>query len=169
MIRAAVMAGLLLALAAAAPAIAQPPPRDPIDDLLRPDVPQPPAPAAPSFEPAPAAVPPPPLPLMPPPRGSEAGPVPVEQAGKTPDGPATEADLAYDNRLRASMASSQGLRGAMDGGWSLMARSMCWSWPTGRASWKAPGAILAGLASPASSTRSTAAASRWCSTSPPRW
>ena len=122
MIRPAAIAGLLLALAAAAPATAQPP-RDPIDDLLRPDAPPSPAtaPVPPPFEPAPPAVPPPPLPLMPPPRGSEAGPVPLEQAGRTPDGPPNEADVAYDNRLRASLASSQGLRGAMDGGWSLMA------------------------------------------------
>lgn len=103
------MVGLLLALAAA-PALAQPPadpPVDPVDTLLRPE--------------APPSTLPPPLPVMPPPRGGQVGPLPLEQTGKTPDGPPTPADIAYDERLRASMAASQELRGALDGGWSVLA------------------------------------------------
>ena len=106
------MAGLLLALAAAASALAQPP-ADPIDSLLRLEAPPVPA--------APPPLPPPLLPVMPPPRGVQAGPLPLEQTGKTSDGPPTPADIAYDERLRASMAASQELRGALDGGWSVMA------------------------------------------------
>ena len=116
MIRRALATGGLLAALVVAPAFAQPPadpPPDPIDELLR---------AAPlPIEPFTPAVPPPPLPLMPPPRGAEAGPLPLEQTGRSADGPPTESDLAYDNRLRASMAASQGLRGPLDGGWALMA------------------------------------------------
>ena len=113
--RALATAGLLAALVVA-PAFAQPPadpPLDPIDELLR---------AAPlPIEPFTPAVPPPPLPLMPPPRGAEAGPLPLEQTGRTADRPLTESDVAYDERLRASMAASRELRGALDGGWSVMA------------------------------------------------
>lgn len=109
------MAGLLLALAAAASALAQPP-ADPIDSLLRLEAPPVPAPTLP-----PPPLPPPLLPVMPPPRGVQAGPLPLEQTGNTPDGPPTIADVAYDERLRASMAASRELRGALDGGWSVMA------------------------------------------------
>jgi hypothetical protein len=43
------------------------------------------------------------------------------EVGRSPGGPPTEADQAYDNRLRDSLLAAQGLRGPMDGGWSLMA------------------------------------------------
>ena len=45
----------------------------------------------------------------------------IEETGRAPDGPPTAADVAYDSRLRASMASAQGFQGPMDGGWTLMA------------------------------------------------
>jgi hypothetical protein len=48
-------------------------------------------------------------------------PVRIEETGKAPDGPPTPADVAYDSRLRASMASAQGFQGPMDGGWTLFA------------------------------------------------
>lgn len=48
-------------------------------------------------------------------------PVRIEETGKAPDGPPGPADVAYDSRLRASMASAQGFQGPMDGGWTLFA------------------------------------------------
>ncbi|MBI1197886.1 MAG: hypothetical protein GC203_08480 [Phenylobacterium sp.] len=43
----------------------------------------------------------------------------VQQTGRTPDGPPSPADLAYDDRIRASMAAAQGFQGPLDGGWTL--------------------------------------------------
>jgi hypothetical protein len=43
----------------------------------------------------------------------------LEETGKSPDGPPTIRDLAYESRLRASFASAQGFQGPMDGGWVL--------------------------------------------------
>lgn len=95
-----VSVGLLVAGAlAATPALAQPP-ADPIGDILRqrPDGPQPP-----------------------PPSTTLTAPVRIEETGKSPDGPPTPADLAYDSRLRSSMASAQAFQGPMAGGWTLAA------------------------------------------------
>lgn len=50
-----------------------------------------------------------------------ATPVRIEETGKSPDGPPTPADAAYDSRLRSSMASAQAFQGPMDGGWTLLA------------------------------------------------
>ena len=50
-----------------------------------------------------------------------AAPVRIEETGKSPDGPPTPADAAYDSRLRSSMASAQAFQGPMDGGWTLLA------------------------------------------------
>ena len=51
----------------------------------------------------------------------QTAPVHIEETGRSPDGPPTAADLAYDNRLRASMAATRSLAGPMDGGWTLSA------------------------------------------------
>lgn len=42
------------------------------------------------------------------------------QAGPAPPPTAAARDLAYDTRLRASFASAQGFQGPLDGGWTLM-------------------------------------------------
>ncbi|WP_293678736.1 hypothetical protein [uncultured Phenylobacterium sp.] len=94
-------ATLLLALLAA-PATAQPPPADPIDALLRPSAPPDAA------EPAPR-------------RPALTAPVRIEQTGKSPDGPPSPADAAYDSRLKSSQASARGFEGPLDGGWTLHA------------------------------------------------
>ena len=51
----------------------------------------------------------------------QTAPVHIEETGRSPDGPPTAADLAYDNRLRASMAATRSFAGPMDGGWTLSA------------------------------------------------
>lgn len=51
----------------------------------------------------------------------QSTPVHIEETGRSPEGPPTTADLAYDNRLRASMAATQSFAGPMDGGWTLSA------------------------------------------------
>ena len=55
------------------------------------------------------------------PRPPLTAPVHIGETGRSPDGPPTAADLAYDNRLRASMAAARSFQGAMDGGWTLSA------------------------------------------------
>lgn len=108
----------VLALAAA-PALAQPPADDPIDALLRqkpidteePDVAGP-DPSGPS-----------PLPAQPQPyvpaRPILTEPVFLDELGKSPDGPPTPADQAYDARLRSSAAAVRSFQGPMEGGWTL--------------------------------------------------
>ncbi|WP_309605881.1 hypothetical protein [Phenylobacterium sp.] len=49
-----------------------------------------------------------------------SAPVRVDETGKTPDADPTTRDAAYDTRLRASFASAQGFQGPLDGGWTLM-------------------------------------------------
>ena len=49
-----------------------------------------------------------------------SAPVRLEETGKTPDADPTTRDVAYDTRLRASFASAQGFQGPLDGGWTLM-------------------------------------------------
>jgi hypothetical protein len=115
-----------LALLAAGPALAQPPPRDPIDALLRPppkdaDVEEPDTAATgAAVEPDPGLSPAPPT-YVPPPRSTLTSPVYVNETGKNPDAPPTPAEMAYDSRLRSSAASAQGFQGPMDGGWTLSA------------------------------------------------
>lgn len=46
-------------------------------------------------------------------------PVHVDDTGKSPEAPPSVSDLAYDSRIRASMASAQGFQGPLDGGWTL--------------------------------------------------
>lgn len=114
---------MLAALFAAAPTLAQPP-ADPINALLQ----RPLARDADPEEPDTAAQgrrvePDPVAPVRETARRRPALTVPVQigETGKSPDAPPTTADLAYDNRIRASMASAQGFQGPMEGGWSLLA------------------------------------------------
>lgn len=93
----------LLAALAAGAAGAQEPAPDAIDALLR----------------APAEAPPAPPPEEP--RPSPGRPVFIHESARTPDGPPTGADLAYDGRLRASAASAQAYQGPLEGGWTLAA------------------------------------------------
>jgi hypothetical protein len=117
---------LAAALLAAGAAHAQPPADDPIDALLR----HRPAPikVIPPEEPDTAAAgskvepdaAPPPAPQGPRARPSTLGaPVNLEETGKSPDGPPTPADVAYDNRIRASLAAAEGFMGPLDGGWTV--------------------------------------------------
>lgn len=48
-------------------------------------------------------------------------PVHIDEVGKTPDGPPTPRDLAYDTRIRSSFASAESFQGPLDGGWMLSA------------------------------------------------
>jgi hypothetical protein len=115
-------AALILALSLGVlPAAAQTPAADPIDALLRGPGTDPEEPdtaaegttlAAPDPE-LPAA----PRPYVPAPRLS--APVRIEETGKSPDAPPGPNELAYESRVRASMASAQGFQGPLDGGWTL--------------------------------------------------
>ncbi len=117
---------LLAALLAATPAFAQVPAgdpgSDPISDILARPAPDPQEPDTAAtgavVEPDPVAPAAPPIVSRPPPALTR--PVFVDEAGRTPDGPATPADLAYDSRLRASAASVRAFRGPLDGGWTVL-------------------------------------------------
>jgi hypothetical protein len=119
------LAGLIaiavLALAAAAPAHAQPPPEDPIDALLR----QKPVETEEPDVAAPDPLERNPLPVQPQPyapaRPLLTEPVFIDEVGKSPDGPPTPADQAYDARLRSSAAMVRSFQGPMEGGWTLSA------------------------------------------------
>ncbi len=106
----------------------QPPAYDPIGDAIAASLPpdqstdqEPDAPTTASPAPvAPAWTPPPPRPLViTPSRPSLDRPVMIDEIGKTPDGPPTPTDLGYESRIRASVASAQGLQGPLDGGWTV--------------------------------------------------
>lgn len=118
---------VLLALLAAAPlAVRAQPPADPIGDLLhRGPPPKDVDPEEPDTAATGGKVDPDPIvatPRTPAPRQPALSrPVRIEETGKAPDSPPTPADVAYDSRLRASMASAQGFQGPMDGGWTLFA------------------------------------------------
>jgi hypothetical protein len=43
----------------------------------------------------------------------------LEQTGVSPDGPPSPSDIAYENRIRASLAAAQSLQGPLDGPWTL--------------------------------------------------
>lgn len=47
-------------------------------------------------------------------------PVFVDQPGRAPGGPASYLDQAYEARLRSSFLSAQGMKGPLEGGWTLM-------------------------------------------------
>lgn len=108
----------LLALAAS-PADAQPPPADPIDALLRQkpiDAEEPDVAGPDPSDPAPLTARP--LPYVPA-RPILTQPVFLNEVGKSPDGPPTPADQAYDARLRSSAAAVRSFQGPMEGGWTL--------------------------------------------------
>ncbi len=125
--------------AAPAPEPASPPPAPaseaaPIAPVPAPPTLPPPAvplqePIKPPPEPALAPAPPPPAPIAsppsrpPPPRNGGDRPMQVEETGRSPDGAPTLNDRAYEARMRASFAASQGLQGALDGHWVVRAGS----------------------------------------------
>ena len=51
-----------------------------------------------------------------------SAPVNIDDYDKTPEAPLNSVEQNYENRLRASFASAQGLQGPMDGGWTLAGR-----------------------------------------------
>jgi hypothetical protein len=115
-----------------APVAAPSPPlhvRDPIGALLNPNAPPPRDEDEPDTagqprtapEPEPSVLPSGPAPkvYVPAPRPQLAGPVQIDDLGKTPDRPPAIRDLAYDARIRASFASAQSFQGPLDGGWTL--------------------------------------------------
>lgn len=67
------------------------------------------------------------LPGLPPPAMPGAGPAPalspgaigLDQAGRTPDGPMSDTGLAFEQRIRQSVAAAEGLQGTLDGEWTL--------------------------------------------------
>lgn len=63
------------------------------------------------------------LPVRPAPQASNE-PVHLDDLSKTPDRPLTYIDQGYDQRLRSSFASAQGLQGPLDGSWILAADGM---------------------------------------------
>ena len=64
----------------------------------------------------------PPAPRVLPPSVSSGSPVNVDDYDRTPERPLNSVELNYENRLRASFASAQGMQGPMDGGWTLSTR-----------------------------------------------
>lgn len=108
---------ILLTVLAAGPALAQPPadePEDAIDQLLREVDPE--APEI-ELEGTPAR----PQPYAPPPRPILTEPVFIHETHKTPEGPPTPNDQAYDSRLRASASAVRSFQGPMEGAWTLSA------------------------------------------------
>lgn len=79
------------------------------------------APAYP-YTPAPYS-PPPPLSYAQPARPVLTEPVNIDDHGKTPEAPLNYVEQGYENRLRSSFASAQGMQGPMDGAWVLRAGS----------------------------------------------
>jgi hypothetical protein len=116
--------GFVAALAATG-ALAQPPDlSDPIDQLLRKGLAKDADPDEPDTAATGARVEPDPKPAsryVPPPRSTLTAPVFLEETGRNPDAPPSAADLAYDNRIRASMAAAQGFSGPLEGGWTMVA------------------------------------------------
>jgi len=53
------------------------------------------------------------------PTPSEPPPTRLEQTGVSPDGPPSDRDMAWDNRIRSSVTAAQGLQGPLDGRWQL--------------------------------------------------
>ena len=74
--------------------------------------------AAPSASAPILTIPPRPL-VIAPRRPNLDRPVMIDETGKSPDGPPTPTDLGYESRIRASVASAQGLQGPLDGGWTV--------------------------------------------------
>ncbi len=115
----------LFVLLAPAPALAQP--ADPIGALIEHQDEAPADPDEAAEKPLPPPLPAPqtaaPAPYAAPaPRPQLTAPVRIEETGKSPDGPPSLQDMAYDSRLKSSYASAQGFQGPLDGGWTLAAR-----------------------------------------------
>lgn len=133
--------------AAAAPGQAMPTAPIPYRSLATPPSAQPPLAATPAYTPPPAVPPatsyatPAPAPYASPPayapyasppmglasapppstnvRPSNGAPVNINERDRTPDSAPTYRELDYEQRLRASYASAQGLQGPLDGTWIL--------------------------------------------------
>jgi hypothetical protein len=94
------------------PALASAPPPQPPLDYARP-----PAAAPPSYTPY---SPGPAIASLPRPRPlTSRAPVHIDELGKTPERPPTAVEMGYEQRLRASFSSAQGLQGPLDGSWVL--------------------------------------------------
>jgi hypothetical protein len=112
---------LLLALAAAAPALAQDEQEPDAIGAVLANGQNPPIHIAPTAPPPIQMIPPSPPRAMP---TANAPPPPptaprLEQTGVSPDGPASTTDIAFESRIRQSVAAAQGLQGALDGQWTL--------------------------------------------------
>ncbi|HEY3695447.1 hypothetical protein [Phenylobacterium sp.] len=108
----------------AAPALAAAPPPAPTTPLeyARPPTPTPSMASAASYPPFPARPPGQAIASLPRPRPGTAGtPVHIDELGKTPEGPPSAVEVGYEQRLRASFSSAQGLQGPLDGSWVLSA------------------------------------------------
>ncbi|ODT87295.1 hypothetical protein [Phenylobacterium sp. SCN 70-31] len=57
----------------------------------------------------------------PPPSASPAGPVFIHETGRSPGGPPTAEEIAYDARLKSSAAAIRAFQGPMEGAWTLSA------------------------------------------------
>lgn len=120
---AGLMAVMTVWLAAAA--VAQPV-NDPIGAILdtpgwaTPELEEPDTAGAPvQLEPEPSLSP---ITAPPPPRAPAlTEPVNINETGKTPDSPPSVRDLAYESRIRSSVASAQSFQGPLDGSWTLAA------------------------------------------------
>ena len=76
-------------------------------------------PAAPSAQPYRVAPAPGAAPYTPPSGAFVGAPVNVDDYDRTPERPLNSVEQGYENRMRASFASAQGMQGPMDGGWTL--------------------------------------------------
>ncbi|WP_337185443.1 hypothetical protein [Phenylobacterium sp.] len=57
----------------------------------------------------------------PPPRPPDVGPVFVHETGRSPGGPPTAEEAAYDARLKSSAEAIRAFQGPMEGAWALSA------------------------------------------------
>lgn len=64
-------------------------------------------------------LPPPAMPGAGPPPALPPGAIGLDQAGRSPDGPMSDTGLAFEQRIRQSVAAAEGLQGALDGEWTL--------------------------------------------------
>ncbi len=95
-----------------------------------PETPAAPAAAAPATQPQPQPIP---ATMIAPPPKQDAPlaipslsrlpkldrPVMIGESDRRPDAPPTAVDLAYENRIRASVQAAQGLQGPLDGNWTI--------------------------------------------------
>lgn len=95
-----------------APVLTPPAVQEPLPAVVSPDRPR-----FVPLTPAPAPVRPPPA------RTQVQDPVMIDELDRTPEPPLTTTDLNYESRLRASIASAQGLQGPLDGRWVMRTAS----------------------------------------------